>query len=202
MKRTIAAVLTTTSILAAGQAALAGGMTEPAAEPVVAPVAVAVATPSGDWTGGYVGAQLGYGDLGAAGTAFDGDGAIGGVHAGYRFDYGQIVAGAEVSYDAANIDLGTPGDTLDDMAKLKLTAGYDLGNTLVYVAGGAARASATIGGANVSDNGYFLGIGADYALTDQWTVGGELSNSHFSNFGGTGTDIDAATLQARVSYRF
>lgn len=202
MKKNIAAVVALSSAFAMGDAALAGGMTEPAPEPMVEAAAVPVAAPSGDWTGGYVGAQLGYGNLGSAGTALDGNGAIGGVHAGYRLDYGQIVAGAELSYDAAKIDLGTAGDTLDNVAKLKLSAGYDLGNTLLYVSGGAVRASATVGGADLSDSGYFLGLGADYALNDQWTVGGEIANHHFSDFGGSGADIDAATVQARVSYRF
>ncbi|MEF3047662.1 outer membrane protein [Pseudotabrizicola sp. L79] len=202
MKRNIAAVMTLASGLVAAQGAWAGGPIEVAPEPMVEAAPVPMVAPSGEWTGGYVGAQLGYGDLGSAGTAFDGDGAIGGVHAGYRFDYGQIVAGAEVSYDSANIDLGTAGDSLDDVAKLNVTLGYDLGNTLVYGAAGLARASATVGGVDVSDNGYYLGLGAEYALTDQWSVGGELGNHHFSNFGGTGSDIDATTAQAKINFRF
>lgn len=183
--------------------ALAGGLTEPVLEP--APIMadpVPVMAPSGEWGGAYVGAQLGYGDIGTDAAGLDGNGAIGGVHAGYRFDFGQFVAGAELSYDAADIDLNAGGDTLDSVTRLKLTAGYDLGSTLIYASGGAARAKVSVGGADLSDNGYFLGIGADYALTDNWTLGAEVMEHRFDNFDGTGIDVDATTIQAKVGFRF
>jgi outer membrane immunogenic protein len=65
-----------------------------------------------------------------------------------------------------------------------------------------ARASANLGGVDLSDNGYFLGIGADYALTDQWTLGGEVMAHRFNDFAGTGARLDATTVQAKVAFRF
>lgn len=182
--------------------AFAGGLSAPVEEPVVYAEAAPVVAPSADWAGGYVGAQIGYGDVNSGGAGLDGNGAIGGVHAGYLMDFGQFVTGAELSYDASNIDLGVGGDSLDSVARLKLIAGADLGRTMVYGSAGVARASATVAGAGLSDNGYFVGVGADYALTDQWTVGGEVLAHQFNDFAGTGVKIKATTVQAKVAYRF
>lgn len=200
MKQAIA-LISTLSAAAFAAPVFAGGPVEVPAEPVIA-APVPVVAPSFDWTGGYVGAQLGYGDLGAAGTALDGNGAIGGLHAGYLVDMGQFVAGGELEYNKSNIKLGGAGDTLDHQYAAKLIGGYDLGRTLVYATAGVSRAEATVGGASVGSTGYLVGVGADYRLNDQWTLGGELSNNHYNDFGGTGADLDAATLKAKLSYRF
>ena len=180
--------------------ALAGGYAEPVAEaPVAAPVVVAAPT-GADWTGGYVGGQLGYGDASAG--AVDGDGVVYGLRGGYDWDLGQWVVGAGVDWDKTDIDLGTTGDNLDSIARLKARAGYDLGQTLVYATGGLARAKADIGGVSESDNGWFAGIGAEYALNDRWTVGGEVLHNQFDDFANSGTDIDATTAALTVGFRF
>jgi outer membrane immunogenic protein len=181
--------------------AFAGGPTEPVPEPVIVPVIEPVAA-GGDWTGGYVGAQLGYGNVTSGGAGLDGNGAIGGVHAGYRYDFGTAVVGAELDYDLANVDLDAPDSSLDNVARLKLMAGADLGRTLVYGTVGGAYANATVGGAELSDRGYFAGIGADYALTEQWSVGGEVLAHRFDDFDGSGVDLKATTATLRASFNF
>lgn len=180
--------------------AFAGGLSEPVTEPAVAAAVVAVPV-SADWSGFYAGGQLGYGDVNSKPAAVDGTGALGGVHAGYRYDFGQFVAGAELAYSAANIDLGATGK-LDNLTQLKLLGGYDMGSTLVYATVGAAHANANLAGINQSDTGYLFGIGVDYAINDQWTVGAALDHNRFNNFGSTGTDLRANTAQIRVGYRF
>lgn len=198
--KSIAAVLATLTL---ATPVLAGGPVAVESEPTVAPVFEPALPASVDWGGFYVGAQLGYADIDSNGAGLDGNGALGGVHAGYRWDFGQYVAGAELDYDSASIDLGTaPGDTLDDVTRLKLMGGAEFGNSLIYATTGIARASATVGGAGLSDNGYFLGAGIDYAVTDRWSVGGELMQHRFSDFDGSGVDLDATTLKAKVSLRF
>ncbi len=182
--------------------AFAGGMNEPSAEPMIIEAAPVFVAPSFDWSGGYVGAQLGYGDVGADSVGFDGSGATYGLHAGYRYDFGQFVTGAEIDYDKTDIDLGVGTDTLDSIARLKLIAGADVGRALIYGTGGIARAKATLGGVERSDNGYFLGVGANYAVTDQVTVGAELLGHRFNNFDETGVDLKATTVTARVAYNF
>ena len=160
--------------------AFAGGMAEPTAEPMVTPVILAPV--STDWTGFYVGGQLGYGDVSTNVVGVEGDGAIGGVHAGYRHDFGQFVAGAELAYNAANIDLN-PTSKLESATQLKVMGGYDLGSTLVYGTVGAVHAKANLAGVNYSDTGYLVGLGVDYAINDAWTVGAEIAHHHLIAIG-------------------
>ncbi|SPH17740.1 hypothetical protein DEA8626_01267 [Defluviimonas aquaemixtae] len=179
--------------------AFAAGLGEPAPEPIVAAPVIPVA-PSTDWTGGYVGAQIGYGDVSAPGL--DGDGVLYGVRGGYDWDFGGWVLGAGVDYDFADIDLGGGPDNLESVARLKLRVGADLGQTLLYATAGAARAEAEIGGVSRSDNGWFAGIGADYMLNQRWTVGGEILTHQFDDFDGSGIDVDATTASVNASFRF
>lgn len=180
--------------------AFAGGISEPATEPMIAPVEMVVPV-SADWSGFYAGGQLGYGDVSSNITGVDGNGAIGGLHAGYRYDFGQFVAGAELAYNGSNIDLG-PTSKLDSATQLKLMGGFDLGSTLIYGTVGAAYAKANLAGVSHSDNGYLVGLGMDYAINDAWTVGLELAHHRFDDFDNTGADIRANTAQIRVGYRF
>lgn len=196
--KTIAAFFATIALTAP---AFAGGPVAVADEPMIAPVAQASVAPGLDWTGGYVGAQLGYGDVDSSTGALEGSGWLGGVHAGYRWDLGNWVAGTELTWDTTDIDLGTTG-SLDDVMALKLTAGREIGNSLVYGALGVAQANATIAGVDQSDNGIVYGIGFDYAVNDRWTVGGEVLEHQFNNFDGLGVDLDATTVKAKVALRF
>lgn len=176
---------------------LAGSLDEPVITPP--PVAPAPVVQSGrDWTGGYLGAQLGYADVGTDASGVDGDGAIGGLTAGYDFDFGSYVLGAGIDYDFADIDLGNAA-TLEDVLRLKLRGGIEVGPSLLYATGGYARAGTDNLG---SDDGYFLGAGVEYPLTDQISLGGEVLYHEFSDFDGSGIDVDATTVQARLAFRF
>lgn len=196
--RSIAALLATVAF--AGPA-LAGGPTVVEPEPViVAPVEPVMA--SVDWSGFYAGAQLGYADVDSNGAGLDGNGLLGGIHAGYRWDFGQYVAGAELDYDTADIDLAGGTSSVDDVARIKLMGGAEFGNTLLYATAGAAYADATVGGVDRSDDGWFIGAGMDVAVSDSLSVGGELLQHQFDDFDGTGVDLDATTIKAKVSLRF
>lgn len=197
MFKTATAALAATVALGA-LPALAGGPTEAMTEPMVAPAPVTVAAPSADWSGLYVGGQLGYGDVDASAGGLNGNGFSTGLIGGYRADLGQFVAGIEGNYDWTNIDLGGGAATLDNVARLKLIGGYDMGPALVYGTVAAVRAETSLG----NDNGYALGVGMDYALTDRMTLGAELLEHRFDNFNGTGVDLDVATFNTRVGFRF
>jgi outer membrane immunogenic protein len=180
--------------------ALAGGPTVVTAEPVVEPAPVIVSTP--DWSGFYAGGQLGYGDIDSNGGGLDGNGWLGGIHGGYRWDFGQFVFGTELDYDAVGIDLGGATGKLDDVTRVKLVGGADLGSSLLYATTGYAYATATVGPDSLSDDGWFYGGGLAYAINDQWTLGGEVLQHDFGNFDGSGVDFDALTATARVSFKF
>ncbi len=200
MKRRFAAVLPVVMLI--GAPALAGGM----AEPTEAPIIIAQAPPPApisDWTGFYAGAQLGYGDVGTDGAVVvGGDGGLGGVHAGYRQDFGQFVLGGELDYDRAELELDAGAGTIDNVTRLKLSAGYDLGSALLYGTVGGASADANIGGVAHSDQGYLVGAGLAYDLGNDFVVGGEVLYHAFDDFDATGVDVDVTTISARVSYRF
>lgn len=196
--KSVAAMLVTATL--AGPA-LAGGPTVVEPEAPVAPPAAPVIA-SVDWSGFYAGGQLGYADVGSNGGGLDGNDFLGGIHAGYRWDFGQFVAGAELDYDTANVDLGGTLGSLDSVARLKLVGGAEVGNSLLYATTGAAYADASVGGASLSDNGWFYGAGATFALNDRWTIGGELLQHEFNDFDGSGVDLDALTATARIGFRF
>lgn len=188
--------------------AFAGGPVIVADEAIVStPAPMRAAAPSGDWGGFYGGAQLGYGsvDGNVVNNALDfgGDGLIGGVHAGYRMDWGTFVGGAELAYDLTNIDVG--GDdtgSFDNMASLKLMGGVDFGQWLAYGTVGMSRVGADFSNTLTGDNsldGRFAGLGAEYALSEKLSVGGEVLQHSFSN---DVADFDMTTVQARVNFRF
>ena len=213
MKRFILSAATGALATAFAVPALAGSLAEPTPEPVIQPAPVMAAPAGTDWTGPYVGAQVGWGMVDAeddaSGAELEGDGAIGGLTAGYRYDFGRFVLGGEAQYDWANIDLdelnGQDVDdlgSLDSVGRLKAVAGYDAGRTLIYGSAGWARASAEIDGEDFDDNGWVVGAGVDYLWTDRITVGGEIQYHEFDDFDDTGVDVDATTVQAKMSFRF
>ncbi|WP_417270523.1 outer membrane protein [Celeribacter sp.] len=178
--------------------AVAGTIEAPAPDPVVPTAAPVYTAPSGEWTGAYVGGTLGYGW--GADVADGADDATYGVFGGYNYDFGNFVLGGELEY--LESDLATGGASVDDMTRLKLRAGYDLGKALVYGVVGANYANATIGGTDYSDTGVTYGLGMDYAVTDQWTAGFEVLQNDFSEFDNSGSDLSAVTVGARASFRF
>lgn len=193
-------------------AALAGGLDTPAPEPTVA---VAMPPPvSGAWDGFYAGAQLGYGfgqfnldprDL----DQLDSDGVIGGLHAGYMADLGDWVVGGELQYDAADLSVsnanGASG-SFEDIGRLKLRVGRDMGDLLVYGTAGVAYANFSgfdgIADIDVSDPGLVAGLGVDYKVSENWVAGAEYMFHRFNDFGPTGDDVDLNTVHLRVSYQF
>ncbi len=180
--------------------AVAGGMVTPVAEPVLA--APVMVTPRVNWTGPYAGVSLGYGDVNATGDVLDGNGAIGGAFVGYRQDFGTWVGGIEGDWDATDISLGEDAGDLDSVARLKLQAGGAMGRAFLYATAGAAYADASALGTDYSDWGYFVGVGMDYEVAPQWTVGGEILAHKFDGFDDTDLDLDATTVKARLAYRF
>lgn len=184
--------------------AVAGSLdAPPPMDPVYAP-APAPAAVSGDWTGFYAGGQIGYGDFTVESGAgdIDGDGLLGGLHVGYNWDFGTFVFGIEGDYDLADVDIGSGVGSIDSVARLKLRAGYDAGRTLLYGTAGLAYADASVLGDDLSDTGWFAGVGVGYQMTDNFVLGGELLTHRFDDFDSSGLDVKATTATLRASFRF
>lgn len=194
MKRSLLAA----AFALSGGAAFAGGYVAPVvpAEPIV--VTQPAAVPGVDWTGFYAGLQYGQGDLeGSYGgvSADAGDFDALGVHAGYNHDFGKYVLGAELDYNKVELD-DVDGD--GDLVRLKGRAGADLGRFMPYVTLGVAHLSA-----DDSETGFMYGLGADFMVTEKFTMGLEYANHKFDDVGGVdGLDAEADLLQIRASYRF
>lgn len=197
MLKTTTALMTATTLLAAP--AFAGNVQEPVAEPVIATPVAPPAPTSPNWTGFYGGGQIGYGDVDTSAAGVDGDGLIGGVIAGYDYDFGNNwVVGAGLDYDFADIDLGGAA-SLEEVFRAKARAGYKIGNGLLYGTGGYAWADTDTFG---DDDGYFVGAGYEHMVTENVSLGGEVLYHQFDDFGTSGADVDATTVQARASFRF
>jgi len=194
MFKTTTAIATVAAFMAAP--ALAGNVTEPAPEPVVAAPPAPV-TP--DWTGFYGGGQLGWAWVDTNVGGVDGDDIIGGIVAGYDYDFGNWVVGGGLDYDFADVDLSGTNVALENVFRAKLRGGYKIGRGLAYGTGGYAYADTNNLG---SDDGWFIGGGYEHLVTDNISVGGEVLYHEFDNFDGSGIDVDATTLQARATYRF
>ncbi len=204
MTRFLTAALIAAPLTAAGSFVQAGGLSEPVVAPTPVPVAAPAPIPTGrDWTGFYAGGSLGYGDVDVDGVDGDFEGLTFGGHAGYNYDLGSIVVGGELEAMGTNDFTLDGGDLeLDTVLRAKVRAGYDAGAYLPYVTAGWAQATVDGGAAGeLEDDGYFYGVGLDYALSDAFTVGGEYLRHEFEDFDGGG-DIQADTVALRVSYNF
>jgi outer membrane immunogenic protein len=184
------------------------------------------------WTGFYLGANAGFGF--GHGT-YGGDAAFGsqnggliGLTAGYNYQAGPLVAGIEADIDFSGIaGSNVPANSrftsgnVTSVGTLRARFGYALDRALLYVTGGYAganmRGSLTDSSANPNIffgqsnylNGYVLGLGLEYALTNNLSVKAEYLYSYFGTenyFGGTRDSISAgtqfSTLKAGVNYHF
>lgn len=196
-------------VLAGANAASAAGPTPIPVEPVVAAPIV-----SSFWEGGYVGGQIGYayGDFEFDTDTFDNDSAIGGLNAGYLWSLGNNwFIGPEFQYDWADISITDPDTdstaTFEEIARLKLLLGYELGQGLLYGTAGIAYGSLDsagdiFDGFDGSDTSYEVGLGYDYRVFNNWTIGGEYMFHRFNNIGSDGGDVDVNTLQLKATFRF
>lgn len=197
------------SVLLAGVAFAATASSAMAADAIIYEPTPAPVSAVYDWTGAYVGAHLGYawGDARFVDVdgynnlnesfSFDPDGFLGGVQAGYNWQSGGLVLGAEVELGYLNLDgsrtqpLSPGGDTYAAVdggvyAGLSARLGYAFDRTLVYAKAGGVYSG---GEFQVVDNcntgacgpllasgseriglGYQLGAGVEHAVTDQWSV--------------------------------
>ncbi|SMO91174.1 outer membrane protein [Paracoccus laeviglucosivorans] len=181
----------------AASAANAGGYVAPVVEAPIEAVPAPVVDAS-DWTGFYAGLQYGKGnaELDYSGASADSDFDGFGAHAGYQRDFGKFVAGGELDYNKADLDAG--GDA--DLIRLRARAGYDMGRFLPYVTLGAAHIK---GDDDLSETGITYGLGADFKVTEKFTVGAEYSRSDFKDVADVdNADLDTDLVQIRASYHF
>jgi len=191
--------------------------------------------PAFSWTGGYAGIQAGYawgdGDIDQiTGPGFidsKPDGFLGGIYAGYNYQMSNnLVVGAELDVVSANVDgsgqiftapgIPFPGifanEELNWSAAARLRLGYAVDRFLPYIAGGVA-----FGDIDVSSNsgtpfggthtGWTLGVGLDYAMTDNLLLRAEY---RYTDFGSESygdpfdSEVKLTTSEVRlgIAYKF
>lgn len=163
------------------------------------------ATSSYDWSGAYIGIQAGgrwaetdtqaRGNITMAPGAIKPEGGLLGSYAGYNFQLGGIVIGAEAGVIINTIssyrDIGDNyriKDSAKTLASINARLGYAIDRTLIYGSAGYTRArygsehhkDLTVESYSNSLNGYNIGIGAEYAFTDN--IIGRAEYRYF-NFG-------------------
>ena len=180
-----AIVFATAAFMLAGCAAHAGGLLSPAP------------ATTGDWGGFYAGLHYGPGTVKAKGatTSQSVDGDAYGVHAGYLRDFGEHVFGVEVDYDRLDGDGGANAD----MLRLRARAGMDMGRVQPYVSLGLARYDDDDG---YDGTGLTYGLGVDFRMNGQVTLGMDYVRDSIDDIDGTGADIDSDAVRIRASFRF
>lgn len=189
------------------------------------------------WTGLYIGGHVGYGWSKMSGNGAFGPadanlkGFLGGGQIGYNYQLGQFVLGAEAEYSWADVKYDEPlfAGTISVKNDYFITAaarlGYAFDRFLAYgkVGGAWTRdkwdGNDGIGGTatgTFNRNGWLLGVGAEYALWNNWSAKLEYDYLMFGSISptlattggltttGTATDVKLNTqiIKAGLNYRF
>jgi outer membrane immunogenic protein len=165
------------------------------------------------WTGPYFGANLGYmwGDV--DNNSAKPSGIAGGIQAGYNWQNGIFVFGVEGDLNISNAD-----DTFASwqfsnpwFGTLRGRVGVAAwNNLLLYATGGFAFGGleAQLNGLEESRShaGWTVGAGAEYALTQNWSIKAEYLYMGFASrtYTTTGADygFDSNLVRFGVNYRF
>lgn len=209
----LAGVLSSTAVSAADL-----GISAPAAAVVYSPASAF------NWSGFYAGANVGYGfgktQL-SGNIVLDRDinGVLGGVQAGYNYDFGGFVLGVEGDFQFSDIKfsetVGATTDTfsVDRFGTVRARAGLPVDRFLPYVTGGVAIANGKIhsqGGvpfeANQTSVGWTLGAGVEYAVTNNVTVKAEYLYADFGKATYANSNVEFAAksniVRAGVNFKF
>jgi outer membrane immunogenic protein len=226
-------LLATVAAAALGAPAFAADLPVRSAPPAfVAPVPVMFS-----WTGFYAGLDAGYGwndstwrSVGAppfGNFNTDGDGFVGGGHVGFNYQMNQFVIGIEGMINWADIRgsalcAGAPGTSCrtkqDWIGDINLRAGFAIDRALIYATGGVAftdysfdqTTAPTLSWGGGSRTGWTIGVGLDYAITNNWIAGIQYKYYDFgsstSNSAPAGTNVNFRETEnvilARISYKF
>lgn len=149
----------------AGSAAVAGSP-----EPYIEHVYLQPPVVESDWDGFYGGLVGGLHSGVVTPGGFDFDGMSYGGFAGYNFQKGDMVVGAEVAAQRGTLDFAPPTLTMDMMVDAKVRVGYSMGDALLFASGGYSTVGTTGG---FAAKGWNTGAGLDYAINDKVFVGAE-----------------------------
>lgn len=199
---------TVTVALAAGAARAADMYGNGYGTPYAAPAAY----PANVWTGPYLGANLGYHIGSVYNFSVEPHGVVGGVQAGYLWQSGQIVLGAEVDLQASAADdtFGVYKFSNPWFGTIRGRFGYAMNNILLYGTAGLALGQLNVEGLGGSESnllgGWAVGAGLEVALTQHVSVRAEYLYTDLSdtNYVLTGMNhgIESSILRFGLNYKF
>ncbi|MET4632218.1 outer membrane protein [Kaistia defluvii] len=202
-----------------------------AADLTYEPAPVAAAAPAAfNWTGFYLGVHAGAAitdfdysspDNDFPGFSDDNTGFLGGVQAGYNWQFDNIVVGLQTdfAYTSAKVSLnGFDGEGLEQklewLGSTTARIGYAFDNLLVYGKGGVAYGQSKLElsaiGLSADDSkwhtGWTAGVGAEYAFTQNITGLVEynyvdLGSQDYFN-GAVSSDLTSNVIKAGLNYKF
>ena len=186
--------------------------------------------PATDWSGFYAGFQLGGASLESNSSAAtliqpDSGGVVGGIHAGYNFQFDNFVLGVEGDLLATDLSDTTSCFNpvfnceagADWMGSARVRAGMTFGQALVYATGGVAvlgyegstfqTATSTLFEDSTTFTGWTAGGGVEYAWGTNKIIGIE---ARYSDFGTKTLQYDIPyevspevfSVTARLSFKF
>lgn len=167
-----------------------------------------------DWSGAYIGGHAGVASS-HLNPFSNGKGLAAGAQAGYNFQFGSAVLGAEVEGTyMGGTDQSVRGGKLDEQWRLaaKAKAGMGLDKTLVYGTAGYAMTKFENGN-NIRrspgwEGGYLVGGGIEQAFGNGLSAKVEYNYvmtpdvKTTTNAGTTRTDIDSHVIKAGINLRF
>lgn len=180
--------------------------------PYAAPYAGPAAYPANVWTGPYIGANLGYQIGSVYNWGAEPNGIAGGVQAGYLWQSGQIVLGAEVDLQASAAEDTFAGYKFTNpwFGTIRGRFGYALNNILLYGTAGLALGQLNVEGFGGSESnllgGWTVGAGLEVAFTQHVSVRAEYLYTDLSdtNYVLTGMNhgIESSILRFGLNYKF
>ncbi len=197
-------------------------------ETTFAPSPIAQAPNMFDWSGFYAGLNAGYafGDLNVTPLPqADLDGWIGGIQAGYNYQWDSIVFGIEGDVQFGGMDSSTTYATrppltvssdLEWLSTIRGRVGVAFDSLMPYVTGGVAfgynDVEISAGGVSISDDnwhtGWTVGGGIEFAISENLTMKGEYlwvdlgDENYFPNLGGIEGDADLSIVRFGLNYMF
>ena len=156
---------------------------------------------AGRWGGAYAGVSLGGGRLWDSLNA-TGQNHIEGGFVGYNIQMGSFVSGIEASLDHADITFNDGSNVKSSIFfSARLRAGFATDKLFAYGSFGAQHSNSKnfLGS---KDTALQLGVGVDYALTNNVVLGADYTHAFYKNFSNTGIDVRVERLQGRMSYLF
>lgn len=165
-----------------------------------------------NWNGAYVGLNLGYQFGKITNWGAEPDGFAGGLQAGYNWQSGQWVFGAETDLQLSAAEDVFAGYKFSNpwFGTLRGRGGFAFSNVLVYLTVGLAYGGGEAQFAGLSEShthfGWTMGLGVEVGFTPNWSARAEYLYVDLTDRGygltGLGHGFESSLLRFGVNYRF